>query len=138
VHEVRRFYPFFPLVGGRALRDFEWRGHCFARGTWVMLDLHGTDHDPRLWERPATFWPERFRDRAVGPFELVPQGGGEHHVSHRCAGESITVALVKRAVRLLTREMRYTVPPQDLRLDMRRMPARPRSGFVIADVAPAH
>ena len=23
VQEVRRFYPFFPLVGGRALADFE-------------------------------------------------------------------------------------------------------------------
>ncbi|HYD53865.1 MAG TPA: cytochrome P450 [Gemmatimonadaceae bacterium] len=134
VQEVRRFYPFFPLVGGRARQAFEWRGHHVPRGTWVLLDLYGTDHDARRWERPDEFRPERFRGRVVGPFDLVPQGGGDHHANHRCAGEWVTVELMKRAVRLLTREMRYTVPPQDLRLDMSRMPAVPRSRVVITDV----
>ena len=135
VQEVRRFYPFFPMVGGRALRAFEWRGRHFAAGTWMLLDLYGTNHDPRIWERPETFDPERFRGRHLGPFDLVPQGGGDHQLNHRCAGEWITIELVKRALRLLTCEMRYTVPRQDLRIAMTRMPAVPRSRFVIADVA---
>jgi fatty-acid peroxygenase len=37
VQEVRRFYPFFPAIGGRALNEFDWRGHRFTRGTWVLL-----------------------------------------------------------------------------------------------------
>jgi hypothetical protein len=30
--------------------------------------------------------------------------------------------------------MRYRVPPQDLHIPLSRIPARPRSGFVIRDV----
>jgi fatty-acid peroxygenase len=48
VQEVRRFYPFFPFVEGRVLDDFEWRGRRFAKGTWVLLDLYGTNHDTRV------------------------------------------------------------------------------------------
>ena len=37
---------------------------------------------------------------------------------------------MKAAVRQLAR-MDYTVPPQDLRIDLRTVPALPGSGFVI-------
>ncbi|HEU4586913.1 MAG TPA: cytochrome P450, partial [Gemmatimonadaceae bacterium] len=33
VQEVRRYYPFFPAIGGRALEAFEWRGYRFRKGT---------------------------------------------------------------------------------------------------------
>jgi fatty-acid peroxygenase len=115
VQEVRRFYPFFPLVGGRALKPFEWRGQHFKKGTWVLLDLYGTDHDSRLWDAPNEFQPERFRGRDASPFSLIPQGGGDHYANHRCAGEWVTIELMKRAVVLLTGAMRYDVPAQDLR-----------------------
>lgn len=38
VQEVRRSYPFFPAVDGRARESFEWRGHRFDEGTWVLLE----------------------------------------------------------------------------------------------------
>jgi fatty-acid peroxygenase len=60
VQEVRRFYPFFPMVGGRSLEEFEWRGHRFEKGSWVLLDLCGTNHDARIWNNPERFQPERF------------------------------------------------------------------------------
>jgi len=134
VQEVRRYYPFFPLVGGRVLTPFDWRGHHFAEGAWVLLDLYGTNHDARTWTDPEAFRPERFRGREPGAFDLIPQGGGDRHHGHRCAGEWITVELVKTAVRMLTAEMSYEVPRQDLRLPLSRMPAVPKSRFVIADV----
>jgi fatty-acid peroxygenase len=131
VQEVRRFYPFFPAVGGRAREAFEWRGHHFEKGTWFLLDLYGTNHDARIWEDPDAFRPERFRDWNGSPFNFIPQGGGDHYDNHRCAGEWLTIELVKRAVRLLTIGMRYEVPEQDLTIRLSRMPAIPRSRFVI-------
>jgi len=136
VQEVRRFYPFFPFVGGRALEDFGWRGRRFARGTWVLLDLYGTNHDPRIWRDPEVFRPERFREWDGSPFGFVPQGGGDHHRDHRCAGEWITIELVKGAVRRLTGSMQYEVPDQDLSIDLSRMPTTPASRFVISGVRP--
>jgi fatty-acid peroxygenase len=136
VHEVRRFYPFFPAVGGRTLAEPEWRGEPLPRGQWILLDLYGTDRDPRTWEQPERFLPERFRDWRGDPYTFVPQGAGDHESGHRCPGEWATIALVRSAVRALTREIAYTVPDQDLRIRPSRIPPRPASGFVISPRAP--
>lgn len=134
VEEVRRFYPFFPVVGGRALVDFEWRGHRFAAGSWVLLDLYGTNHDPRVWDSPELFQPNRFGSGGDRKFSFIPQGGGDVHTAHRCPGEAITVGLVKMATRALVQHMTYEVPEQDLSVPLSRFPTLPRSGFIIANV----
>ena len=134
VQEVRRFYPFFPIIGGRVRNEFDWRGHRFAKGDWVLLDLYGTNHDPRIWPEPDTFQPERFRRWDGSAYDFVPQGAGDHHRGHRCPGEWITIEIMKQAVRLLTTAMHYDVPEQDLRIDLSQMPAKPKSGFVIGNV----
>lgn len=134
VQEVRRFYPFFPAVMARTRRDFEWKGYRFPEGARVMLDLYGTDHDPRSWDAPEEFRPERFRTWDGSPFDLIPQGGGDHHQGHRCPGEWIAIELMKAAVDFLAKELIYDVPEQDLRIDYSRLPALPRSRFVISNV----
>jgi fatty-acid peroxygenase len=68
----------------------------------------------------------------VTPFDLIPQGGGDHH--HRCAGERVTVELLKAAVSHLTGSLTYDVPAQDLRVSLSRVPAIPRSRFVMSNV----
>jgi fatty-acid peroxygenase len=76
-HEVRRFYPFAPFIGGRAPRENEWDGERIPKNTMVLLDLYGQNHDADLWGDPYAFRPERFLGREIGEFELVPQGGGD-------------------------------------------------------------
>jgi fatty-acid peroxygenase len=134
VQEVRRFYPFFPFVAAIAKTEFNWRGYSFPGGRWVILDLYGTDHDPEKWEKPEEFQPERFRRRKENPYDFIPQGGGDHYRHHRCAGEWVTIELMKVALRLLTGSMEYEVPPQDLRIKLSRVPAIPESRFVINNV----
>jgi fatty-acid peroxygenase len=131
VQEVRRFYPFFPSVGGRVRQAFEWEGHHFAEGTWVLLDLYGTNHDPRIWSDPESFDPERFRRWNGSAFNFIPQGGGDLRSGHRCPGERITIELMKEAVRFLCLEVEYDVPPQDLNIELSRMPAQPASRFLL-------
>ena len=134
--EVRRFYPFFPAVGARVLDAFDWRGLHFAEGTWVLFDMHGTNHDPRLWPEPQRFRPERFMGWQGDGFDLVAQGGGDYLTGHRCPGEAMTVDLVKAALHLLASEVVYTVPRQDLTISLSRMPALPASRFQIEAAAP--
>ncbi len=133
VQEVRRFYPFFPFIAGRVRKEFDWRGGHFAAGTWVLLDLYGTDHDARIWQEPEAFRPERFRHWNGDAFDFIPQGGGDFYAGHRCPGEPATIELMKAAVRLLL-ALDYEVPEQDLRIALSRMPALPRSRFVIRPV----
>ncbi|MCZ2849066.1 cytochrome P450 [Modestobacter sp. VKM Ac-2978] len=142
-HEVRRFYPFAPFIGGRSPREVEWEGQTVPAGAMVLLDLFGQNHDPELFPDPYAFRPERFLDgegagvavRRIGPWELVPQGAGDPRTGHRCPGEDITVALLSAlAVRLA--RLTYTLPPQDLEISLRRIPARPASGVVLTAVRP--
>lgn len=136
VQEVRRLSPFFPAAAARVRHDFEWNGATFPQGQRVLLDLYGTNRHPDLWEDPERFRPDRFAEWEGDPHTLIPQGGGDHDFGHRCAGEWITIRLMETAVDLLTRDMTYRVPHQDLHVSLSRMPARPRSGFVLDDVRP--
>jgi fatty-acid peroxygenase len=133
--EVRRFYPFAPFVGGRAVRDLSWRGHQIRAGSLVLLDIYGQNHDPSLWKKPYTFDPQRFVGRQVGAFDLIPQGGGDPSTGHRCPGEAITVALLQALTTRLA-QVDYDVPAQDLTISLRRIPARPASGVVLTLICP--
>ncbi|GLY10842.1 cytochrome P450 [Pseudobacillus badius] len=137
VQEVRRFYPFGPFTGARVREDFEWRGYPFKKGTLVILDIYGTNHHPDLWENPDAFQPERFEDWKESPFSFIPQGGGDHYMGHRCAGEWVTVLVMKESLEFLTRDIAYEVPEQDLTYDMGRIPAVPASRFVMNNVRAA-
>jgi fatty-acid peroxygenase len=130
-HEVRRFYPFAPFLGGLAARDMEWQGQPIPAGSLVLLDIYGHNHDPELFADPYAFAPERFVGHDIGPFELVPQGAGRPDTGHRCPGEGIAVSVLAALSTRLAR-LDYEVPPQDLTISLRRVPARPRSGFVLA------
>jgi len=137
MQEVRRYYPFIPAMGGRALHDFEWHGLQVKKGTWVLFDLYGTNHHPAVWGDPDVFRPERFERWQSSGFDFVPHGGGDHYSGHRCPGESVTGDLVKSALQLFAGEIAYDVPPQDLTVSLRRIPTLPASGFVISNVRPA-
>jgi fatty-acid peroxygenase len=129
-HEVRRFYPFAPFVGGRTPRPVDWDGERIPQGALVLLDIYAQGHDGALWDDPYAFRPERFLGREIGPFELIPQGGGDPRTGHRCPGERIAVAvLAVLAVRLA--RLDAVLPEQDLTISLRRMPALPASRILL-------
>ncbi|MBV6623013.1 MAG: cytochrome P450 [Rivularia sp. (in: Bacteria)] len=134
VQEVRRFYPFFPFVAARVKQEFDWKGYRFSKGMRVILDLYGTNHDARLWKQPQQFQPERFRNWDGSAFNFIPQGGGDYHQNHRCAGEWITIAIMKAILKLMSANMRYDVPEQDLQFSLSTMPTIPKSRFLISNV----
>ncbi len=134
VQEVRRWYPFFPAVAARVRHDFEWQGYHFSRGELTLLDLYGTNHDARSWDAADEFRPQRFLTRKPGAYDFIPQGGAEPHAHHRCPGEGVAMSLMMLALDWLLHRMRYEVPPQDLELDMSRLPALPRSGLLVTGV----
>lgn len=132
--ETRRYYPFVPAMVARVKKPFLWQGYEFKKNTRVVLDLFGTNRHPASWDYPDAFIPERFNDWRGSPFSFVPQGGGDHHKGHRCAGEWLTVIVMSSFFEFLAGNVEYDVPEQDLSFSMERMPTRPESGFVIENV----
>jgi fatty-acid peroxygenase len=139
VHELRRYYPFAPFVGARTKMAFDSAtGYRLPKDQLVILDVYGTNRDPRLWREADTFLPERFHKRAIGAFDYLPQGGGDPSIGHRCAGEWLTIALLRQAVRMLTQAISFEVPEQDMSFSLARMPTYPRSGVCLGSVCQEH
>ncbi|MBU5466834.1 cytochrome P450 [Virgibacillus sp. MSJ-26] len=134
VQEVRRYYPFFPILAARVRHDFVWNGHDFKEDQLVILDLYGTNHHPNLWDKPNEFIPERFEDWNGTPFDFIPQGGGDYYMGHRCPGEWLTIEIMKACLDMMVNHMEYDVPPQDLDFSMNRMPSLPKSRFIMTNV----
>lgn len=134
VQEVRRFYPFFPIQGAIVKKDFTWKGYEFKKGTLTILDLYGTNHDPKLWENPSLFQPERFENWKGSPFSFIPQGGGDYLSGHRCAGEWITIRIMKIFLNYFVNELKFEVPPQDFSYRFNRMPTLPVDGFIMKNI----
>lgn len=134
VNEVRRYYPFFPSLIAKVRRHFTWKKYEFEKNTRVIFDIYGTNHDPRLWSMPSQFNPDRFRNMQSLPSHFVPQGIGDHHLHHRCPGELITIELMKAFSEYFVQSMRYSVPSQDLSLDLSRLPGVPKSHVIISRV----
>jgi fatty-acid peroxygenase len=130
VQEVRRLYPFVPVLAARTRSAQDVLGVPLPRGGLVVLDVHGTDHDPAHWPDPDRFDPDRFLQGSVDLDTLVPQGGGDVATGHRCPGEAVTLTMLAVAARVLARTP-YTLPAQDLGYDLSRIPTRPRSGVIL-------
>lgn len=134
VQEVRRFYPFFPFAAAEVKADFTWKDYSFEEGTLTLLDLYGTNHDPAIWENPEVFQPSRFENWDDSPFSFIPQGGGDHYLGHRCAGEWVTIEVMKVSLDFLVKRMTYDVPEQDLSYSKVSIPSLPNSKVIIKNV----
>ncbi|BCN30431.1 cytochrome P450 [Anaeromicropila herbilytica] len=127
--EVRRLYPFTPFVGAKVRKNFIWKQYYFKKGTLVMLDIYGINHDVRLWENPYEFIPERFSKPIDDIYLFMPQGGGDYKKGHRCAGELVTVEIMKASFDFIANNLEYQVPKQNLKIRLSRIPTLPKSGF---------
>ena len=119
------------FVAALVKEDFVWKKYTFTAGARVLLDLYGTNHGPLLWEEPEKFYPERFQDWDGSPYNFIPQGGGDALENHRCPGETPAIELIKRSLCLLTENMTYSVPQQDLDIDFSRVGGKPGSGRIL-------
>ncbi len=131
LNEVRRYYPFFPAVMATVREDFEWNGYRFPKGRRAVLDLYGTNHDPRAWNDPDRFDPGRFRARMPTAFEFIPQGGADAARGHRCPGEDAALAIMKVSLDFLLGRTQCVTAGGDMALDYARLPALPRSELVV-------
>ncbi|WP_137122275.1 cytochrome P450 [Segeticoccus rhizosphaerae] len=136
VHEIRRYYPLAPLLAARAKKEFSFAGSTVQPGQRVLLDIIGINHDPRLWNAPWRFEPERFLRRVPGEYDFVAQGGGPFATGHRCPGEPTTVALLEELARALA-DLPFHISRAELSFPAHRVPTRPLRGPVLRDLGAA-
>jgi len=78
-----------PFMGGfrRVAAPTTFGGIAWQTGTLVMPNASLTHRRPDLFPEPERFRPERFLERAYGPHEFAPFGGG----IRRCLGEQLAL-----------------------------------------------
>lgn len=141
--EVRRYYPFVPMLPAVARHTLDVDGTAVAEGERVLIDILGTNRDERHWTDPEQFDPTRFLGDEGVPWDdelgvhaadhFVPQGGGRPQTGHRCPGERITLALLAQTVSELS-GLEARVVTDGLDWPLRRMPTAPRNGVLLTDV----
>jgi cytochrome P450 len=79
LHEALRLCPPAPAVSRMAMQDIQVDGYRVKAGTLLLIGIRAVHTDPKLWDNPLAFDPDRFsttnskgRDR----WEYLPFGAG--------------------------------------------------------------
>jgi len=136
IQELRRYYPFFPMLPAISLREVEVDGYTIPEDSWVVLDIYGTDHDPRHIENPETFKVDRYVENAENisyeeEYTMIAQGGGDFRSMHRCAGEWITLHTLRVLSDHLVNKFDFTIPDQDFEIPLDQFPTYPQAGILL-------
>lgn len=132
IQEMRRYYPFFPMLPAFAKQDVEVDGYLIPKDSWVVLDLYGTNHDDRMIETPEVFRISRYlgKEKHISydeEYEMIAQGGGKFEAMHRCAGEWITLHTLRVFSDQLVNKYQFSIPEQDWSIPMNQFPTYPKS-----------
>lgn len=133
VTEVLRLYPPVWVLTRQVAEDTELAGHPVPAGATVMFSPYALHHDPRLYDTPETFDPDRW---LPDPAATVPQGAWIPFGAgnRKCIGD--VFATVEATIALATVSARWRlssagprpkpVPRGELGTGRLRMTARPR------------
>ena len=83
VNETLRVRPVVPVVARQLQEEMTIGGRRLPAGTTVAPCIYLTNRNPRVYERPAEFMPERFLDSTPDTFSWIPFGGGSAAASAR-------------------------------------------------------
>ena len=88
--EIRRLSPVVHVFFGRARTTFEFAGHTIPEGWMVLWGIRSSHLRPEVYPEPTKFDPERFgparHEQDRHPHAFVPNGAGDAHKNHKCAG----------------------------------------------------
>ena len=79
--EVLRLHPVGPLLlPHRAIESCTVMNYTIPKGSQILVNVWAIGRDPRLWEDPSVFKPERFLNSSLdfkgNDFEFFPFGSG--------------------------------------------------------------
>ncbi len=116
VQETARMYP--PIhVGNRiAARDLEFNGVPIPAGSRVMYSIYLSHRQPKYWQCPDQFDPDRFAggSRSIYPYSYVPFGGGPRN----CIGMAFAQVEVKIVLARLLQKYHFKLIPHEVHAHM--------------------
>jgi len=106
VNETLRVRPVVPIVARMLTQELQVGSYRLPRGTRVVPCIYLTNRNPRVYEYPEEFRPERFLEAGPETFSWIPFGGG----IRRCIGASFAQLEMKLILRTMLGELQPRVP----------------------------
>ncbi|KAL6000509.1 hypothetical protein ACLOJK_024208 [Asimina triloba] len=111
VKETLRLHPPTPLLlPHRALEECSIFGYTIPKDCQVMVNAWAIGRDPKTWNNPTTFWPERFLNSLVdykgNDFELIPFSAGRRI----CPGLPLATQFIHLIVASLVQHFEWRLP----------------------------
>ena len=104
--ETLRVRPVIPMVVRILEEPLQVGKYRLPTGTRVAVSIFLTNRDPRVYERPLEFRPERFLENRPETFSWIPFGGG----IRRCLGAPFAMLEMKLILSTVLRELRPSLP----------------------------
>lgn len=107
VNEAMRLHPPIWLISREAVRDTQAGQHPVEAGTTVLMSQWVIHRDPRFYQDPDTFRPERRLGSAarIPRYAFFPFGGG----SHACIGSSFAMLELVLLVATIAQRFRLSL-----------------------------
>ena len=106
VNETLRVRPVVPIVVRLLQEDLQVGSYLLPAGTRVVPSIYLTNRNPRVYESPREFRPERFLGTTPETFSWIPFGGG----IRRCIGASFALLEMKVILRTVLSELEPQAP----------------------------
>ena len=106
IQETMRMYPPIWSLARKAEAGDVIGGHEISPGDTIVLGTYVVHHNPRYWDHPDRFDPDRFAsDRAKGraPYSYLPFGGGKR----ACIGSAMSQIEAALALSLFLRDFEF-------------------------------
>lgn len=125
IKETLRLHPPAPTLIPRVSReDAKVMGYDIMKGTRVIINGWAIQRDPKVWDEPDEFQPERFLDNSIDykghDFELIPFGAGRRG----CPGMQFALVIDEHVLANLLHKFDWELPNggKEADLDMEEEP----------------
>lgn len=110
VDETLRLYPPVWVVPRNTERNDDLGGHWIEKGTSVFVSAWVVHRDPRRWDSPTEFKPERFAAERADELQknaFFPFGGGPR----QCIGNTFGLMEARLVIATLAQKCRFSLVP---------------------------
>ncbi|MED6195492.1 hypothetical protein PIB30_038341 [Stylosanthes scabra] len=119
IKETLRFHPPIPvLVPRKSTKAIKLNGYDIGEGTQVLVNAWAIATDPKCWDQPLEFKPERFLNSSVDfkgqDFQFIPFGAGRRG----CPGIQFAIAVDEIVLATIVHQFDWDLPPDSGELDM--------------------
>jgi cytochrome P450 len=128
IQESMRLLPAVYTIGREALCDLELGGFRVPRKTTLMMPQWVVHRDPRWWDEPEVFRPERWstpRVKEMPHFAYFPFGGGPR----LCVGNNFALMEATLVLATIAQRFRFNVVPGHPVEPLATFTLRPKHGL---------